>query len=82
MKRRDLQDLVWGTRESPKQCSTLPPSRNVCMFSSFKKKDWEFPDGPVVKTVSSNAGGAGLIPGHGAKTPYASWPKHKTEAIL
>ena len=31
----------------------------------------------MVKTLSSNAGGAGLIPGHGAKTPHASWPKHK-----
>ena len=42
------------------------------------------PGSPVVKTSPSNAGGAGSIPGRGAKFPHASWPKrkHKTEAIL
>ena len=34
----------------------------------------EFPGGPVVKTLPSNAGGASLIPGQGTKIPYASWP--------
>ena len=28
---------------------------------------------PVVKTLPSNAGGAGSIPGRGAKIPHASW---------
>ena len=35
----------------------------------------------MVKTLPSNAGGAGSIPGQGAKTPHASQPKkpkHKT----
>ena len=36
----------------------------------------DFP-GPVVKTSSSNAGGAGLIPGQGAKIPHASRPKNQ-----
>ena len=36
---------------------------------------WDFPGGPVVKTLPSNAGGAGSIPGWGAKTPHASRPK-------
>ena len=40
------------------------------------------PSGPGVKTVSANARGAGLIPGHVAKIPHASRPKHETEAIL
>ena len=31
----------------------------------------DFPGGPVVKTSSSNAGGASLIPGWGAKSPHA-----------
>ena len=38
-----------------------------------------------LKTSPSNTGGAGLIPGQGAKIPHASWPKkpkYKTEAIL
>ena len=43
------------------------------------------PGGPVVKTLPSNAGGVGLIPGWGAKIPHALWPKkskHNTEATL
>ena len=35
----------------------------------------DFPGGPVVKTLPSNAGGAGSIPGLGAKIPHASRPK-------
>ena len=39
----------------------------------------------MVKTLPSNAGGIGLIPGWGPKIPTyftAKKPKHKTEAIL
>ena len=45
----------------------------------------DFPGGPVVETSPSNAGGAGSIPGRGAKISHAlrpKKPKHKTEAIL
>ena len=31
----------------------------------------------MVKTSPSNAGGAGSIPGRGAKIPHASWPKNQ-----
>ena len=31
----------------------------------------------VVKTLPSSAGGAGSIPGWGAKIPHASWPKYQ-----
>ena len=44
-----------------------------------------FPGGPVVKTLSTNAGGAGLILGWGAEILHALWPKnqkHKTERTL
>ena len=37
----------------------------------------DFPGCPVVKTMPSNAGGAGSIPGWGAKIPHASWPKNQ-----
>ena len=37
----------------------------------------DFPGGPVVKTLPSNAGGAGSIPGRGAKIPHASGPKNQ-----
>ena len=44
----------------------------------------DFPGSPVVKTSPSNAGGAGSIPGQGAKIPHALRPENqnKTEAIL
>ena len=40
---------------------------------SQKGKYWDFPGSPVVKTLPSNAGGMGLIPGWGAKIPHAVW---------
>ena len=46
---------------------------------------WDFPGSPVVKTLPSNAGGAGLIPGGGSEIPRAlrpTKPKHKIEAVL
>ena len=49
----------------------------------MRKED--FPGGPVVKTLPSNAGGVGSIPGCGPKVSYAlgpKKPKRKTEAIL
>ena len=39
---------------------------------------WDFPGGPVVKTLPSNAGGAGSIPGRGTKIPHASQPKNQS----
>ena len=38
----------------------------------LKTESADFPGGPVVKTSPSNAGGAGSIPGRGAKIPHAS----------
>ena len=37
----------------------------------------DFPGGPVVETLPSNAGGVGLIPGRGTKIPHASGPKNQ-----
>ena len=57
----------------------------ITLYAAIENQYRDFPGGPVVKTSPSNAGGAGLIPGLGAKIPYASWPekpKRKTEAIL
>ena len=52
----------------------------------FKMGNRDFPGGPVVGTLPSNAGGAGSIPGRGAGIPHASCPKkpkkHKREAML
>ena len=38
-------------------------------------RTWDFPGGPVVRTLPSSAGGAGSIPGRGAKIPHALRPK-------
>ena len=38
---------------------------------------WDLPEGPVVKTSFSNAGGAGSISGQGAKITYTWRPKTK-----
>ena len=35
-------------------------------------KFWDFPGGPVVKNLPSNAGDAGSIPGLGTKIPHAA----------
>ena len=45
-----------------------------CKVKKNRQKTTEigdFPGGPVVKTLLSNAGGTGSIPGWGAKTPHA-----------
>ena len=44
---------------------------------SIKIQNMDFPGCPVVKTMPSNAGGAGSIPGWGAKIQHASWPKNQ-----
>ena len=55
---------------------------------SHARKHWygDFPGGPGVKILPSNAGGVGSIPGQGAKIPHALWPKNqnkkKPEAVL
>ena len=43
----------------------------------FKMGNRDFPGGPVVGTLPSNAGGAGSIPGRGAGIPHASCPKNQ-----
>ena len=37
----------------------------------------DFPGSSVAKTLPSNVGDAGLIPGWGTKIPHASWPKNQ-----
>ena len=47
-------------------------------FNQVKKSiQWDFPGSPVVKTSLSNAGGAGSIPGQGAKIPHALGSKNQ-----
>ena len=41
---------------------------------------WDFLDGPVVKTLPSNAGDVSLILGWGAKIPHAMWCSQKKKS--
>ena len=48
------------------------------MRDSHSPKFWrDFPGGPVVKALPSNSGGAGSIPGWGAKIPHALRPNNQ-----
>ena len=42
------------------------------IMTAVINKDWDFPGGPVVKTLPSNTGEVGLIPGQGTEISYAS----------
>ena len=45
---------------------------------TIRKEDRDFPGGPVIKTLPSNTGDAGSIPGCGMKIPHSSWPKNQS----
>ena len=62
----DLLHSVW---------QTLDPSTSLQITQLLLS--WDFPGGPVVKILPSNAGSAGSIPGWGAKIPHAPWPKNQ-----
>ena len=47
-----------------------------------KKRRKFFPGNPVVRTLPSNSGSKGSIPGKGAKIHHASQPKNKTESNI
>ena len=52
----------------------------IILINPLLKPIWDFPGGPVVKTLPFNAEGVSLIPGWGAKTPHISQPKKKKKA--
>ena len=45
-------------------------SFRIFLFKNMKT--WDFPGGPVVKDLPSNAGDVGSIPGWGTKIPHAT----------
>ena len=47
----------------------------------FFNYPWDFPGGPVVKTLPSNAGDEGSILDHGIKIPHALGPGPKNQNI-
>ena len=55
----------------------IPTQSNTYINKNLKKLKWVFPGRSVVKTLPSNAGHVGLIPGQGAKSLHASCTKHQ-----
>ena len=58
---------------------------NIQYETAFKKQKEDIPSSPLVKTLPSIAGGAGLIRDREANIPHTLQPKktkHKTEAVL
>ena len=53
-----------------------PPTPNSHAVCLQKCMCWDFPGGLLVKTLPSNAGNVGSIPGWGAKAPQASRPNN------
>ena len=44
----------------------------LVLYCKIKNVFWDFPDDPVVKNLSCNAGDVGSIPGKGTTIPHAS----------
>ena len=49
----------------------------LCIKFPWDNQGQDFPGGPVIKTLPSNAGGLGSIPSWGDKIPHASGPKNQ-----
>ena len=50
-------------------------TNNAILISSKKGYHWNFPGGPMVKTLPSNTRDVGSTPGWGTKIPHALKPK-------
>ena len=48
-----------------RQCRICLAQRMNVYFSDYEIHDWDFPSGPVVKSLPANAGATGSIPGSG-----------------
>ena len=80
-----LREVIKGKREhfffKGNEIVTVGPWFNragVLIRRNQKFLSRDSPDGLVVRTLPSNAGGAGLIPGREAKIPHALPPKNQT----
>ena len=62
-----MKDIEGGSKKKKKKTDPLP--------LKYIKRD--FPSGPVVKTLPSTAGDAGLIPSQGTKIPHALQPENQ-----
>ena len=70
--------LAWTCQPESMRKTGVKSSFLTMFQDDLKDTSGPFPGDPVVRSSPSNAGGAGCIPGQGAKLLCASWPK-KTE---
>ena len=49
----------------------FPACINFRTYLLERKPAWDFPSGPVIKTLPSGAGGVALTPGRETKVPHA-----------
>ena len=61
--------LTWGSQRHPSTPDLIASQNEI------EGHHRDFPGGPVVKNVPSNAGDASLIPGQGSKIPHAERPR-------
>ena len=90
--RKDPKGRVPPSPSAPSPCTHEPEALNLIpswLQTRFRKEETfkaikgDIPISPAVKTLPSNAGDVGSIPGLGAKILHASWPKkQKIETIL
>ena len=86
LKQQKQSGLVWDIKDPMAGIRTLWGNRNVktsekelgTQNACYKTGSWDFPNGPVVKILPSNAGGVGLISDWGAKIPIPLGQKTKT----
>ena len=67
--------LTWGSQRHPSTPDLIASQNEI------EGHHRDFPGGPVVKNVPSNAGDASLIPGQGSKIPHAERPRSLSATI-
>ena len=69
------RSLVGYSPQDHKESDTteqLPQFECPCLFKHCRNSCWDFPGGPVIKTLPCNAGNTGSIAEWGTKIPQAS----------
>ena len=66
-------------KQQEESCQTNIKIKTVASENTLHNKSipWDFPGGPVVKTLPFNGRSVSLIPGPRAKIPHVSWPENQ-----
>ena len=72
-----VPQLLKPVRLEPVLCNKRSHHNEKPAHHNKRVASGDFPGGPVVKTLPSNAGSTGSTQGRGAKIPHASQPKNQ-----